>query len=183
MKKKGFTLIELLVVIAIIGLLSTLAVVALNSARAKARDAKRVGDVKQMQTALELYYNDNQSYPPCQNCNTTDDVIGVKVNCLGSDGTDSNSNPVYGFNWGVDTDATKGCAQPIYMGLVPKNPTPGGADYVYNAGAAGGGICQLANYPGPTGTKCGTYSITFSLEGKTGDLAAGAHTATPVGVQ
>jgi len=63
MKKKGFTLIELLVVIAIIGLLSTLSVVALNSARQKSRDAKRVADIKQIQTALELYYNDNNSYP------------------------------------------------------------------------------------------------------------------------
>lgn len=62
-KQKGFTLIELLVVIAIIGLLSTLAVVALNSARSKARDAKRVSDVKQIQTALELYYADNSGYP------------------------------------------------------------------------------------------------------------------------
>ncbi len=52
--KKGFTLIELLVVIAIIGLLSTLAVVSLNSARAKARDAKRVSDVKQLSTVIEM---------------------------------------------------------------------------------------------------------------------------------
>jgi general secretion pathway protein G len=62
-KYKGFTLIELLVVIAIIGLLSTLAVVALNNARAKSRDAKRVSDVKQVQTALELFFNDENSYP------------------------------------------------------------------------------------------------------------------------
>ncbi|HKK54015.1 MAG TPA: type II secretion system protein [Patescibacteria group bacterium] len=61
--KKGFTLIELLVVIAIIGLLSTLAIVALNSARQKSRDAKRVADIKQIQTALEIYYNDNFEYP------------------------------------------------------------------------------------------------------------------------
>lgn len=61
--KKGFTLVELLVVIAIIGLLSTLAVVALNNARQKARDARRVSDVKQIQTALELYYNDESGYP------------------------------------------------------------------------------------------------------------------------
>ena len=62
-KVRGFTLIELLVVIAIIGLLSTLAVVALNNARQKARDAKRVSDIKQIQTALELYYNDENGYP------------------------------------------------------------------------------------------------------------------------
>lgn len=65
MKKtqKGFTLIELLVVIAIIGILSTLAVISLNNARTKAKDAKMVSDIKSIQTALELYYNDYNSYP------------------------------------------------------------------------------------------------------------------------
>lgn len=65
MKKnqKGFTLIELLVVIAIIGILSTLSVLALNSARARARDAKRIADIRQIQTALEMYYNENNTYP------------------------------------------------------------------------------------------------------------------------
>lgn len=61
--KKGFTLIELLVVIAIIGLLSTLSILSLNTARARARDTKRVADVKQIQTALEMYFNDVGSYP------------------------------------------------------------------------------------------------------------------------
>ena len=51
---KGFTLIELLVVIAIIGLLSTMAVVSLNSARGKARDAKRVSDIKQISNLVEM---------------------------------------------------------------------------------------------------------------------------------
>jgi competence protein ComGC len=50
-------------VIAIIGILATLAVIALQQARQNARDAKRVADVKQLSTALELYFNDNQSYP------------------------------------------------------------------------------------------------------------------------
>jgi len=62
-KKKAFTLIELLVVIAIIGLLATISVIALNDARGKARDAKRVADVKQVQTALELFFNDEGRYP------------------------------------------------------------------------------------------------------------------------
>ena len=62
-QQKGFTLVELLVVIAIIGLLSTLSIVALNSARTKARDGARIASVKQWQTALELYYSDNNGYP------------------------------------------------------------------------------------------------------------------------
>ena len=63
-QRKGFTLIELLVVVAIIGLLAAMSVIALNSARGKARDARRLGDVKQIQTALELYFNENSFYPP-----------------------------------------------------------------------------------------------------------------------
>lgn len=56
-------MIELLVVIAIIGLLASVVLLALNSARAKARDSKRLADIKQMTTALELYYNDAGGYP------------------------------------------------------------------------------------------------------------------------
>jgi prepilin-type N-terminal cleavage/methylation domain-containing protein len=61
--QKGFTLIELLVVIAIIGLLASVVLLSLNSARAKSRDAKRVSDVRQLVSAMELYYNDNSDYP------------------------------------------------------------------------------------------------------------------------
>ena len=58
----GFTLIELLVVIAIIGVLASIVLASLNSARQKSRDARRIADVKQIQLALELYY-DSQSTP------------------------------------------------------------------------------------------------------------------------
>ena len=60
---KSFTLIELLVVIAIIGLLAALIIPNLTQIRAKARDAKRVEDLRQLQTALEMYYSDYNHYP------------------------------------------------------------------------------------------------------------------------
>jgi prepilin-type N-terminal cleavage/methylation domain-containing protein len=62
-KNKGFTLIELLVVIAIISLLSTTVMASLSGARQKSRDAKRIQDLKAIQTALEMYYSDNNGYP------------------------------------------------------------------------------------------------------------------------
>lgn len=62
-KNKGFTLVELLVVIAIIGTLATLLLLQLGIARAKARDTKRIADINQLRTAVELYFDDNGSYP------------------------------------------------------------------------------------------------------------------------
>lgn len=60
---RGFTLIELLVVIAIIGILSSVVLASLNDARQKSRDAKRIADIKQLQLALELYFDSNGTYP------------------------------------------------------------------------------------------------------------------------
>ncbi|MCC2631078.1 MAG: hypothetical protein K0S38_887 [Candidatus Paceibacter sp.] len=61
--KGGFTLIELLVVIAIIGFLSSVVLATLNTSRAKARDSSRKSQMRQLQTALELYYDSNGKYP------------------------------------------------------------------------------------------------------------------------
>lgn len=62
--KKGFTLIELLVVIAIIGVLASIVLASLNTARKKARDSRRIADVKQIQLALELYADANSGKYP-----------------------------------------------------------------------------------------------------------------------
>ena len=142
-KQKGFTLIELLVVIAIIGLLSTLAVIALNNARAKSRDARRVSDIKQLQSALELYYNDRNGYPA-----GTDADVGN--DCLSSAGFESSCT-----------------GDPIYMTKVPKNPSPGGIDYIYN---------------NTDGTAARKYSIQYTLEGSAGGVDSGSNTATQAGL-
>lgn len=63
-KSKGFTLIELLVVIAIIGILASVVLASMNRARQQARDARRVSDIKQLQLALELYFDTNREYAP-----------------------------------------------------------------------------------------------------------------------
>lgn len=101
--RKGFTLIELLVVIAIIALLSTLAVVALGSTRKKANDAKRLTDIKQIQTALEVYYTEHQGYPATTGTGVMLGDVGTA--CLNATGF-----------------AARGCTTP-YMQQVPRDPS------------------------------------------------------------
>lgn len=59
----GFTLIELLIALSIVALLSSVILASLSTARRSARDAERMSSLREMQTALELYYSDNQRYP------------------------------------------------------------------------------------------------------------------------
>lgn len=115
----------------------------LENARRKSRDAKRVSDIKQIQTALELYSVDkNNGYPLAVEPITLGEG---DYGCIGQSGFAPQSSPV--------------CSMP-YMPLVPRNPDPGGAPYMYQA------------------TTTAYYEITFTLETGNGDLTAGSHRTT-----
>jgi prepilin-type N-terminal cleavage/methylation domain-containing protein len=167
--KKGFTLIELLVVIAIIGLLSTLAVVALNNARQKSRDAKRVADVKQMQTAMELFYNDCNGYP-VQN-------VAALITTALSAGTSAGGDNCDG-----------GAGEPTiytFLSTIPTAPLP--LDYTTVCTTANGTYYyQSTNSDGTacdgTANTCASYTIAYCLGAPTGSLPIGARHATPSGM-
>jgi len=61
--KKAFSFMELLTTIIIIGIIISTATVSFTKIRENSRDTKRIADVKQIQSALELYYSDNGEYP------------------------------------------------------------------------------------------------------------------------
>lgn len=103
-------MIELLVVIAIIGLLSTLLVANFNAARERARDAQRKADLRNIQTALRLYYNDRQTYP-CSSAGFAILACGTQAACAS----------VTACSWGgAWTAGTK-----TYMSILPPDPSPG----------------------------------------------------------
>ncbi len=62
-KRPGFTLVELMIVILIIGVLTTLIMVSLDNTKMTARNARRLADIKQIQLALKMYYNDAGMFP------------------------------------------------------------------------------------------------------------------------
>lgn len=106
---KAFTLIELLVVISIIAVISTLLLANLNAARERGRDAQRKADLRNIQTALRLFYNDYGNFPAHGTGANTGKIIGC--------GQSTSPGPFtceYGSQWSADNK--------VIMSVLPKDP-------------------------------------------------------------
>ena len=136
-EKRGFTLIELLVVIAIIGLLASIVLASLNSARKKSRDARRIADLKQLQNALELYSNDNSGNYP--NSASAANVATALV------------------------ALTSGS----YIPAIPNDPLAGSNTYMYKSNAASNSTnyCMGGYLEGVVPTPSSTCAVTMTVIG------------------
>jgi type II secretion system protein G len=167
-KKKGFTLIELLVVVSIISLLSSIVLASLNSARSKARDAKRKEDIHSIQTALALYYNTNGYYPAVwgwaqssdANWNTTQNFITALRPYIASLPVDPINNAVYNAGNGPDVWTTGYYSYAYYTGV----GSPQDYDLVTQLeNTSDSSTCQFKQWIQHAsgvagGSWCGTYS-------------------------
>lgn len=158
MNKLGITKIEVLIVGLIIGLLGLTAVIAVSSARSRTRDAVRLSDVRQVQTGLELFFNDVNSYPDWPDYFAIGEAPTI---CLSGEGFAATCVP------GQDT---------IYLEVVPSPPTAGlvGKSTCSNVND---GYCYVGNADG--------YRLQFELEHKNSllGLEKGANCATENGLE
>jgi len=135
-KNKGFTLIELLVVIAIVGVLSSVVLVSLNTARMKARDTQRLMDMREFQKALAFYYDKYGQYPAA-------DSIPL------DDGGDAHNNSNgWDVGSGIDNSRILLREDPKILEFISKTPQDpmqdAGDGYRYSRYGAGANGCNVS---------------------------------------
>lgn len=74
-RERGFTIVELLIVIVVIAILATLVITAYNGVQQRARDSKRVSDVRAIQTAAEAYQSEKGIYPTLAQVSATSNIV------------------------------------------------------------------------------------------------------------
>jgi prepilin-type N-terminal cleavage/methylation domain-containing protein len=156
----GFTLIELLIAIAIIAILSAIILSALSSARAKGRDAKRVRNIEEIRTAIELYIAGNGHAPDLGDPSNCGNPEAYDPSCFANEWDGGGT----GKPWSTLTTALN-----PYMKTVPKDPCGVGCydpsgnyndrgyfEYVYHAP---GTLSYLNDQIGPGTVTVNTYRI------------------------
>ncbi len=156
---RGFTLIELLVVIAIIGVLSSVVLAAVGRARARARDAKRIGDIRQMVTSMEQYHIAHGSYP------------------TGTLSIDSAGNGGAVISDPAALDGGDEPFVPTYTAFMPVAPLPTDGDCQGNIGIGNNNYWYQVTDDGYT------YTLTACIGADNADWKAGVRTVTPNGLQ
>jgi general secretion pathway protein G len=120
--QRGFTLIEMLIVMVVIGILAGILLTNMQGARQRARDGARKIDMREIKTALRLYYNDFQAYP-------ANDGQGNILGC---------GNGTAACTWGGGAFTANGTQ---YMSYIPKDPINlGSQKYTYTQTNAGDGF-------------------------------------------
>ncbi len=118
-KNQGFTLIELLVVVAIIGLLAAIITVATGNARLKSRDARRLSDIQQIKSGLDIFYSLGFGYPDTGTWNSVQSASG-ELTCNSEDALKipqdplNQTNPLYAYTYTQGGTAGSGCGGSVY---------------------------------------------------------------------